>query len=126
MEDFSLESTECWQIRKCPDHQKNKCSAFSYSLNCWEKGDLPCCRRNNKDRCELCIMYSACIKNADQLPVGCEILCDSEIQIKCSAFLQNKNCWEVSEETPCCDREKNHCETCSKYFQILKQPACSE
>jgi hypothetical protein len=33
------------------------CIAYKSNKNCWETKDIPCCRRENKDRCPKCIIY---------------------------------------------------------------------
>ncbi len=52
-------STVCGKLKGCPASQYFICPAYSGNKNCWETKDLPCCRRNDKERCFSCTLFIA-------------------------------------------------------------------
>ncbi|MDI6703185.1 MAG: hypothetical protein QME40_00655 [bacterium] len=47
----------CYEIQTCPASHYLRCPAYKTGKDCWETTDLPCCKRNNKDRCNDCYVY---------------------------------------------------------------------
>ncbi|MBI4684592.1 MAG: MerR family transcriptional regulator [Nitrospirae bacterium] len=52
-----LEYAPCWEITKCSEERKNKCSALRDNAKpCWELNRMICNRENGKI-CEDCVVY---------------------------------------------------------------------
>lgn len=49
----------CFEVEPCPASHYLKCPAYKQGKNCWETVNIPCCKRNNKDRCPPCSVYMA-------------------------------------------------------------------
>lgn len=49
----------CYDIRGCPASHYLRCPAYKTDKNCWEVPNLPCCKRNDKERCKDCSIYQA-------------------------------------------------------------------
>jgi len=52
----------CWEVTNRPASMYLQCVAYKEKLNCWEVKDIPCCKRENKDRCKECSVYQAAFK----------------------------------------------------------------
>lgn len=57
MNAVSADRQECRELRGCPASMYFNCPAYAMGKNCWEVSDVPCCRRNDKIRCETCSLY---------------------------------------------------------------------
>ena len=52
-----------YNIRGCPASSYLICSAYKEGTNCWEaERDIPCCKRENKDRCKDCSVYKKALE----------------------------------------------------------------
>lgn len=47
----------CFEIQGCPASLYLICPAYKEKKSCWEILGVPCCKRNNKDRCLECSLY---------------------------------------------------------------------
>jgi hypothetical protein len=47
----------CFEVRHCPASCYMICKAYKEGSDCWNTINIPCCKRNNKDRCENCHIY---------------------------------------------------------------------
>lgn len=47
----------CWEIKSCPEDEKEKCSAYKQQMKpCWEL-NRRICRQSEVNRCEDCIIF---------------------------------------------------------------------
>lgn len=46
-----------YAIKGCPASQYMICEAYRTGRNCWETKGIPCCKRNDKERCKGCEVY---------------------------------------------------------------------
>jgi len=52
-----LEYAPCWEIKGCPEDEKEKCSAYKHQMKpCWEL-NRRICRQAEVNRCEDCIIF---------------------------------------------------------------------
>ncbi|MEW6607238.1 MAG: hypothetical protein AB1414_07245 [bacterium] len=51
----------CYEIRGCPASHYLNCQAYQQGSNCWEILNVPCCKRNDKDRCLQCPIYQSAV-----------------------------------------------------------------
>lgn len=56
----------CYDIRGCPASHYLRCSAYQIGKNCWEEPNIPCCKRNEKERCKDCSIYQATMGQSGQ------------------------------------------------------------
>jgi hypothetical protein len=47
----------CYEVRGCSASFYLKCPAYEKGKDCWNVTNLPCCKRNNKDRCKDCTVF---------------------------------------------------------------------
>lgn len=47
----------CYEVRGCPASHYLNCAAYRQEINCWEATNIPCCKRNDKERCSQCPIY---------------------------------------------------------------------
>ncbi|MDI6782170.1 MAG: hypothetical protein QME49_08730 [bacterium] len=48
---------KCYDVRGCPASHYLRCAAYASGKDCWEVPDIPCCKRNDKERCKECNIY---------------------------------------------------------------------
>lgn len=47
--------------------------------------------------------------------------CTASSYLSCSAYKEEKNCWEAEKEIPCCKRnDKTRCRECKIYLKYLE------
>jgi len=46
-----------YDVKGCPASQYLICEAYKNGKNCWETQGVPCCKRDNKERCKECEVY---------------------------------------------------------------------
>jgi hypothetical protein len=93
--------------------------------NCWEVEGLPCCRRNNKDRCEDCVIYLIEINKLGRMGVMCLKVKKCDDYSICDVYKANQNCWEV-EGVLCCKSDKVACGSCYVYLCSLNRALMNE
>lgn len=47
----------CIEVHGCPASHYLICKAYKEGKSCWEVPGVPCCKRDNKDRCPDCSVY---------------------------------------------------------------------
>ncbi|MDI6786360.1 MAG: hypothetical protein QMD92_06575 [bacterium] len=52
----------CFEVRCCPVSCYMICNAYKNGTNCWDTNNIPCCKRDNKDRCKSCHIYKTAHK----------------------------------------------------------------
>lgn len=55
----------CFEIQGCPASLYLICPAYKEKKSCWEILGVPCCKRNNKDRCLSVFSLSQCPEGGD-------------------------------------------------------------
>ncbi|MBU0600325.1 hypothetical protein KKB54_03250 [bacterium] len=48
---------KCLDVKGCSAGYYLKCPAYKIEKSCWEVPAVPCCKRNNKERCVPCPVY---------------------------------------------------------------------
>ncbi|MDI6735846.1 MAG: hypothetical protein QME42_06590 [bacterium] len=56
----------CFEIRGCPASHYLNCVAYRNGLNCWETPQIPCCKRNDKERCPQCPIYQTVVGKSEK------------------------------------------------------------
>lgn len=46
-----------YALKGCPASQYLICEAYKNEKNCWETQGVPCCKRDDKERCKECEVY---------------------------------------------------------------------
>lgn len=52
----------CFEVRRCPASCYMICKAYKNGTDCWNTTDLPCCKRDVKDRCSSCHIYKMALE----------------------------------------------------------------
>lgn len=61
-----LDLTPCWEITKCPQDKRSKCSAFvDRTVPCWQLASTACSRELKQ--CEKCEVYIKAMKEAKEV-----------------------------------------------------------
>lgn len=48
---------KCLDVKGCSAGYYLKCPAFKIEKSCWEVSNVPCCKRNDIERCKICPVY---------------------------------------------------------------------
>ncbi|MDI6786080.1 MAG: hypothetical protein QMD92_05155 [bacterium] len=57
---------KCLDVKGCSAGYYLKCPAFKAGKSCWEVPNVPCCKRNDFERCKECSVYIRACKEESQ------------------------------------------------------------